>query len=140
MNIFVQIAIKKWVQVAETTFEIPEDLVKAIEMGSFERQLPKQGDRDVMRYLMDPTDGAAAEKAKKWIEGQKGVWQEVDDVVRRLHQVSPLNGPTPAWSHHEWWLVLCMPWSQDLTQAVRDANAWCDKQPLKETIKNAESS
>jgi hypothetical protein len=126
--------------VANTMFEIPEDLVKAIEMSSFERQLPKQGSRDVMRFLMDPKDPMAAKKAKKWIEDQKGVWQEVDDVVRRLHTVSPLDGPTPAWSHHEWWLVLCMPWSQELAQAVRDANGWCDKQPFEEMTKDAESS
>ena len=125
---------------AEITFEIPEDLVNAIEMASFERQLPKQGSRDVMRYLMDPTDEAAAAKAKKWIESQKTIWQEVDHVVRRMHEVSPLNGLTPEWSHHEWWLILCMPWSEHLTQAVRDANAWCDKQAFEEKIKDAQSS
>ena len=41
---------------SETTFSIPEDLVQAIEISSFERQLPKQGSSCVHRYLMKSDD------------------------------------------------------------------------------------
>ena len=125
-NLFVQTAIKKWVQVAETAFEIPEDLIEAIEMVSFERQLPKQGNRDVLRYLLDPKDEDTAKKAEEWVENQKAVWQEVDRVVRRLHQVAPVNDLTPDWTQQEWWLILCMPWSEQLGEAVRSAERWWD--------------
>ena len=113
---------------AKATFEVPEDLVTAIEMVSFERQLPKQGNRDVLRHLVDPTDEDTAKKVEQWIEDQKRVWQDVDRVVLRLHEVAPVTELTPNWAQQEWWLVLGMPWSEQLAEAVKSADQWCDRQ------------
>ncbi len=120
----------------ETKLEIPEDLVAAIEMSSLERFLPKQGNRDVIKYLIDVKDEKAALLAKKWIENQKGVWPKVDEVVIRLHKVAPMseNDLAPAWTGEDWWVTLCMPWSDELEEAVGSAHVWCDRR------ENAESS
>lgn len=122
--------------VPETKLEIPEDLVAAIEMSSLERFLPKQGNRDVIRYLTDTEDKQAAVVAERWIENQKGVWPKVDEVVIRLHEVSPMNEGdlAPAWTGEDWWVILCMPWSDQLEEAVKSAHVWCDRR------ENAESS
>ena len=53
--------------VPDTEFKIPEDLVEAIEMSSLERMLPKQGNREVIRYLTDTKDKEAAKSAEKWV-------------------------------------------------------------------------
>ena len=70
----------------DTEFKIPEDLVEAIEMSSLERMLPKQGNREVIRYLTDTKDKEAAKSAEKWVESQKAVWPKVDEVVIRLQK------------------------------------------------------
>ena len=53
--------------VPDTEFKIPEDLVEAIEMSSLERMLPKQGNREVIRYLTDTKDKEAAKLAEEWV-------------------------------------------------------------------------
>ena len=109
-------------------FEIPEDLISAIEMSSFERQLPRQGSSAIHKFLMNPEDEVAMSNAKEWIETQKAIWPKVDEVVRRLHKVSPLSGQSfPEWHHQPWWTQLCMAWSDDLAAAVDAADKWCDR-------------
>ncbi len=109
-------------------FEIPEDLIEAIEVSSFERQLPRQGSPVIHKFLMNPEDENALKMAKEWIDAQKAIWPKVDDVVRRLHKIAPLNGePYPEWHHQPWWGKLCMAWSDDLEQAIKEASVWCDK-------------
>lgn len=120
----------------EAKLEIPEDLVEAIEMGSLERMLPKQGSREVIRYLTNIEDKEAAKSAEKWIESQKAVWPKVDEVVIRLHEIAPVNEEDvmPVWSGEEWWITLCLPWSDQLEEAVKSAHVWCDRR------ENAKSS
>tara|TARA_Y100001956_G_C4090159_1_gene172589 strand:+ start:508 stop:879 length:372 start_codon:yes stop_codon:yes gene_type:complete len=122
--------------VPDTEFKIPEDLVEAIEMSSLERMLPKQGNREVIRYLTDTKDKEAAKSAEKWVESQKAVWPKVDEVVIRLHKVAPMQEEdlAPAWTGEEWWIALCMPWSDNLEEAVKSAHVWCDRR------ENAKSS
>ena len=117
-------------------FEVPEDLVQAIELSSLERNLPRQGSSEIHKFLMDPDDEAAAKAAEEWVESQRGVWPEVDRVVRRLHEVAPVDGtmPFPEWHHQPWWTQLCMAWSDKLDEAVKNADMWCDNK------ENAESS
>jgi hypothetical protein len=112
-----------------TKFEIPSDLIEAIEMSSFERQLPKQGCTAIHRFLIDPENKTAENDASEWIENQKGLWPEVDRVVRRLHEVAPMYGGMlfPEWHHQPWWVMLGLPWSNDLKEAIRGADLWCDK-------------
>ena len=107
-------------------FEVPEDLVEAIEMGSFERLIPRQGSPVIHKFLMNPDDEVAEEAATEWIEQQKALWPEVDRVVMRLHEVAPVDA-MPEWHHQSWWMMLTLPWSDGLDQAIRDADSWCDK-------------
>jgi cyclopropane fatty-acyl-phospholipid synthase-like methyltransferase len=107
--------------------EIPEDLVEAIEMSTFERLLPTQGTKAIHRFLIDPKDSKAKKESTKWIETQKGLWPEVDRVVVRLHETAPVK-IHPEWARESWWMTLCMPWSQDLEAAIKDADIWCDRQ------------
>jgi len=107
--------------------EIPSDLIEAIEMSSFERQLPRQGCSEIHKFLMDPNNENAEERANKWIENQKALWPEVDRVVMRLHEVAPVDTALPKWHHQPWWMMLTLPWSDGLDQAIRDADSWCDK-------------
>jgi hypothetical protein len=74
-----------------TTFEIPEDLIDAIEMSSFERQLPRQGSPLIHKFLMDPDNDNAETDAKEWIGMQQLLWPNVDRVVARLHKVAPVD-------------------------------------------------
>ena len=114
---------------SETTFSIPEDLMQAIEICSFERQLPKQGGRCIHRYLMDPDDKELQQEVQEWIETQKGLWPEVDAVVVKLHDtVSPSDKHEYPWIFSDWWMVLCMPWSTELNEAIKSAHQWCDAQ------------
>jgi hypothetical protein len=115
---------------SETTFSIPEDLIQAIEIGSFERQLPKQGDSCVHRCLMDPEDKELQQEVEEWIEAQKGLWAEVNKVIIRLHDTagSAEDGRDYPWVFADWWMVLCMPWSSNLNEAIQSANQWCDGQ------------
>lgn len=108
-----------------TMFEVPEDLIEAIEMSSFERLLPTQGVKAVHRVLIDPKDSKAEKESDAWIETQKGIWPEVDRVVARLHEVAPVN-IHPEWVREPWWMTLCLPWSQDLQEAIDKADAWCE--------------
>jgi hypothetical protein len=107
-------------------FEIPEDLIEAIEMGSFERFMPRQGSPLIHKFLMDPEDEVAGKVATEWIEQQKKLWPEVDRVVIRLHEVAPVED-MPEWHHQPWWMTLTLPWSDGLKEAIRDADSWCDK-------------
>ena len=109
-----------------TTFEIPEDLINAIEMSSFERQLPRQGSPLIHKFLMDPDNDNAETDAKEWIGMQQLLWPNVDRVVARLHKVAPVDA-LPEWHHQPWWMMLTLPWSDELGQAIRDADSWCDK-------------
>ena len=120
----------------EVEVEIPEDLVEAIEMSSLERMLPKQGNREVIRYLTDQNHKEAAKSAEEWIESQKALWPKVDEVVIRLHEVAPMEETdlAPAWTGEEWWVALCLPWSDKLEEAVQSAHVWCDRR------ENAQSS
>ena len=113
--------------------EIPEDLIEAIEMGSFERQIPRQGSPVIHKFLINPDDEIAGEAATEWIDNQKTFWPEVDRVVQRLHEVAPVDA-LPEWHHQPWWMMLTLPWSDGLGQAIRDADSWCDKR------ENAQSS
>jgi len=108
------------------SFDVPEDLIEAIEMGSFERLIPRQGSPVIHKFLMNPDDEVAGEAATKWIEQQKAFWPEVDRVVHRLHEVAPVDA-LPEWHHQPWWMMLTLPWSDELGQAIRDADSWCDK-------------
>lgn len=110
----------------EIKLEIPEDLIEAIEISSFERQLPKQGTKAIHRFLIDSSDEKAAKESEKWIEKQKSLWQKVDEVVIRCHKVSPVEN-IPEWLKEEWWITLCMPWSENLEDAIKSAHIWCDK-------------
>ena len=108
------------------SFDVPEDLIEAIEMGSFERLIPRQGSPVIHKFLMNPDDEVAGEAATEWIEQQKAFWPEVDRVVHRLHEVAPVDA-LPEWHHQPWWMMLTLPWSDELGQAIRDADSWCDK-------------
>lgn len=122
----------------ETKFEIPEDLIGAIEMSSFERQLPKQGCPAIHRFLMDPENEDHEKAASDWIENQKGIWPEVDRVVYRLHMVTPDKGDLAPWLREPWWIMLGLPWSTDLEEAIKSADAWCDRhQPQPEDDESA---
>ena len=74
--------------------------------------------------------------AEEWIESQKAIWPKVDEVVIRLHEVAPVTdeGVMPKWANEEWWIALCLPWSDQLEEAVKSAHVWCDRR------ENAESS
>ena len=109
-----------------TTFEIPEDLINAIEMSSFERQLPRQGSPIIHKFLMDPDNDNTETDAKEWIEMQQLLWPNVDRVVARLHKVAPVDA-LPEWHHQPWWMKLTLPWSDGLGAAINEADAWCDK-------------
>ena len=87
---------------------------------------------DVLRE-MNPDDEVAGKAATEWIEQQKAFWPEVDRVVMRLHEAAPVDA-TPEWHHQPWWMMLTLPWSDGLGQAIRDADSWCDKR------ENAQSS
>lgn len=113
---------------SETTFSIPEDLIQAIEIGSFERQLPKQGGRCIHRYLMDPDDKELQKEVQEWIEVQQGLWPEVDATVMRLHTIGSNDRHEHPWVFADWWMTLCMPWSSNLNEAIQSANQWCDGQ------------
>jgi hypothetical protein len=113
--------------VSETTFSIPEDLIQAIEISSFERQLPKQGDSCVHRYLMKSDDQKLQQEVEDWIENQKGLWPEVDVVIIRLHETVGPDEDFP-WIYADWWMSLCMPWSSNLEVAIQSAHQWCDAQ------------
>ena len=106
--------------------KIPEDLIEAIEMSTFERLLPTQGIKAVHRVLIDPEDSKAEKESKEWIETQKGLWPDVDRVVIRLHEVAPVQ-VHPEWGRESWWMTLCMPWSQNLQEAIDNADSWCDR-------------
>ena len=108
------------------SFDVPEDLIEAIEMGSFERLIPRQGSPVIHKFLMNPDDEVAGEAAAEWVEQQKALWSEVDRVVMRLHEVAPVDA-MPEWHHQSWWMMLTLPWSDGLDQAIRDADSWCDK-------------
>jgi hypothetical protein len=126
-----------WIEaIPKMNFEVPEDLIQAIELSSFERNLPRQGAPQIHKFLMSAADDDAATAAEEWIENQRLVWPKVDEVVRRLHEVAPMGDkmPFPEWHHQPWWQQLCMPWSDKLDEAVQDANKWCDNR------KNGESS
>lgn len=111
---------------SETAFSIPEDLIQAIQISSFERQLPKQGDPCVHRYLMDSSNETLQKPVEEWIEYQKSLWPKVDEVVGRLHSTN--NDSDHPWVYTSWWMSLCMPWSSDLNEAIRSAEEWCDAQ------------
>lgn len=113
---------------SETTFSIPEDLVQAIEISSFERQLPKQGDSCVHRYLMTPDDKELQQKVEDWIEIQKGLWPKVDEVIIKLHETVDIHSEEFPWIYTDWWMSLCMPWSSNLEVAIQSAHQWCDAQ------------
>lgn len=113
---------------SETTFSIPEDLIQAIEICSFERQLPKQGGRCIHRYLMDPNDKELQKEVQEWIEVQQGLWPEVDAAVIRLHTTGSNDRHEHPWVFTDWWMALCMPWSSNLNEAIQSANQWCDGQ------------
>lgn len=115
------------------SFEVPEDLIEAIEMGSFERLIPRQGSPIIHKFLMDPDDEVAGGAAMEWVEQQKALWPKVDQVVMRLHEVAPVDA-MPEWHHQSWWMTLTLPWSDGLDEAIRDANSWCNKR------ENAQSS
>ena len=115
------------------TFEVPEDLIEAIEMSSFERQLPRQGSPVIHKFLMDPNNEDAETNAKEWIDGQKALWPKVDKVVMRLHEVAPVNA-MPEWHYQPWWIKLTLPWSDGLDDAISEADAWCDK---RENVKSS---
>lgn len=106
--------------------EIPPDLIEAIELSSFERQLPRQGCSAIHKFLIDPDNKDAEEQANKWIENQKGLWPEVDRVVYRLHMVTPDKSDLAPWLREEWWMQLTLPWSDNLEAAIKSADAWCD--------------
>ena len=108
------------------SFDVPEDLIEAIEMGSFERLIPRQGSPVIHKFLMNPDDEVAGEAATKWIEQQKAFWPEVDRVVHRLHEVAPVDA-LPEWHHQPWWMMLPLPWSDELGAAIRDAASGCAK-------------
>ena len=112
---------------SETTFSIPEDLVQAIEISSFERQLPKQGSSCVHRYLMKSDDQELQQEVEDWIENQKGLWPKVDEVIIRLHETVGSDKDFP-WIYADWWMSLCMPWSSNLEVAIQSAHQWCDAQ------------
>ena len=114
------------VEKENTQFEIPEDLIVAIEMSSFERQLPRQGAPVIHKFLMDPDNEDAKQGAENWIMEQQALWPEVDRVVSRLQEIAPVAS-LPEWHHQPWWMKLTMPWSNDLSAAVAEADAWCDK-------------
>lgn len=114
---------------SETTFSIPEDLIQAIEISSFERQLPKQGSSCVHRYLMKPDDKELQQEVEDWIENQKGLWPKVDEVTIRLHNTVVPDGKNEfPWIYTDWWMSLCMPWSSNLEEAIQSADQWCDAQ------------
>lgn len=107
--------------------EIPSDLIEAIEMSSFERQLPRQGCTAIHKFLIDPNNEDAEERANEWIENQKGLWPEVDRVVYRLHSLGvPEENNRPPWLREPWWMRLTLPWSDDLEASIKSADAWCD--------------
>lgn len=106
--------------------EIPSDLIEAIEMSSFERQLPRQGCKAIHRFLIDPDNEDAKKQANEWIENQKGLWPEVDRVVYRLHHITPGKNNHAPWLREPWWMQLTLPWSDDLETAIKSADAWCD--------------
>jgi hypothetical protein len=106
--------------------EIPNDLIEAIEMSSFERQLPRQGCGAIHKFLIDPENEEAEKQANDWIENQKGLWPEVDRVVHRLHMVAPAESDFAPWLREGWWMQLTLPWSDDLKVAIESADAWCD--------------
>ncbi len=110
----------------KTKLEIPEDLIEAIELSSFERQLPEQGIKAIHRFLIDSSDEKAAKESEEWIEKQKALWQKVDEAVIRCHEVAPVVS-VPEWLSEEWWITLCLPWSEQLEEAIKSAHAWCDK-------------
>jgi hypothetical protein len=107
--------------------EIPSDLIEAIEMSSFERQLPRQGCTAIHKFLMDPNNEDAEDQANKWIENQKTLWPEVDRVVYRLQMigVSAKDDLAP-WLREAWWMQLNLPWSDNLGAAIELADVWCD--------------
>jgi hypothetical protein len=113
----------------EIAFSIPEDLIQAIQISSFERQLPKQGDSCVHRYLIDSSNETLQKPVEEWIEYQKSLWPKVDKIVRRLHSADDFkDGSDHPWVYTSWWMSLCMPWSSDLSEAIRSAEEWCDAQ------------
>lgn len=115
--------------------QLPENLYNAIQTSIHDADIPPQGTK-ILRHVAscelrgEELDSeflsVAARHIDDWVSVQAPIQQLASVVLEALDEAEPVDGEGsfPAWRVSEWGKTLMFPWSENLLDAVAEANLY----------------
>ena len=108
---------------------LPESLISVIALPADPDIALMQPPANIVKDLLDAYQGGdLSAPATDWLEAQSGLQNQALEQLMRLSSTGELSDVTikglPLWITKEWAMILQMPWSHRLGEAVESAKSW----------------